>query len=157
MVTGNSKIEKINTITEDPDSIMLVVNQKKIKFIHSCKKFVGIPTNPITTVVGLIGQRARAFPIVIDSEKATSSKEVTLLSDARIWACEDATKMKEFDNNATPPPVATGARTRSRGDVTAKDTTPPQSGGDGCGRVRHSKIQGTASLCSSVHPKDYCL
>jgi hypothetical protein len=31
-----SKIERINTITEDPDSILLVVEGKRIKFIHSC-------------------------------------------------------------------------------------------------------------------------
>jgi len=37
MATENSKNEKINAIMEDPDSIMLVVEQKKIKFIHSCK------------------------------------------------------------------------------------------------------------------------
>jgi hypothetical protein len=35
MAMGNLKIEKINAITEDPNSIMLVVKQKKIKFIHS--------------------------------------------------------------------------------------------------------------------------
>jgi hypothetical protein len=38
MAMENSKIEKINAIMEDPDSIILVVEQKKIKFIHSCKK-----------------------------------------------------------------------------------------------------------------------
>ena len=50
MATENSKIEKINTITEDPDSIMLVVEGKKIKFIHSCKKFGGTRTNPTMTI-----------------------------------------------------------------------------------------------------------
>jgi hypothetical protein len=38
MATENPKTEKINAIAEDPDSIMLVVQEKKIKFIHSCKK-----------------------------------------------------------------------------------------------------------------------
>ena len=73
---------------------MLVVNQKKIKFNHSCKKIGGTRTNPTTTVVSLIGQGARAFPIVIDSEKSTSSKKVTISSDARIRACKGATEMK---------------------------------------------------------------
>jgi hypothetical protein len=76
MATENLRIEKINTITEDPNSIMLVVEQKKIKFIHSCKKFGGTRTNQTMTVVGLISQGARAFPIFIDSAKATTSKEV---------------------------------------------------------------------------------
>ena len=83
MATEYSKIKKINAITEDPESIMLVVEQTKIKFIHSCKKFGGTCTNPTTTFVGLVGQGARAFPIVIDSEKAVTSKEVLVLWDAR--------------------------------------------------------------------------
>ena len=53
MAIENSKIEKINAITEDPDSIKLVVKQKKIKFIHSCKIFGGICTNQTMTVLGL--------------------------------------------------------------------------------------------------------
>ncbi len=35
MATENSKIEKMHAIAEDPDSIMLAVEQKKIKFTHS--------------------------------------------------------------------------------------------------------------------------
>jgi hypothetical protein len=119
------KIEKINAIMEDPERIMLVVKQKKIKFIHSCKKFGGTRTNPTTTVVGLIGQGARAFPIVIDSDKTVTSQEVTVPLDARIWACKDATKLKELDNNATASPVTMGTRTRSQRGATAEDTTPP--------------------------------
>jgi hypothetical protein len=84
MGTEDSKILKINSITENPNSIMLV-KQKKIKFIHSCKKFGGTHTNPTTTVVGLISQGAKALPIVVDSAKATTSKEVTVSSDPRIW------------------------------------------------------------------------
>ena len=107
---------------------MLVVEQKKIKFIHSCKKFGGTRTNPTTTVVGLVGQGARAFPIVIDSEKAETSKEVLVPSDARIWACKDATELRELDNNTpmTPPaPAASGARTRSQRGASTEETTPP--------------------------------
>jgi hypothetical protein len=113
MATENSKIEMINAITEDPDSIMLVVKQKKIKFIHSCKKFGGTRTDQTTTVVGLIGQGARAFPIVIDSAKATTLKELTVPLDARIWMCKDATEPRELDSNVYTPPAATGARKKS--------------------------------------------
>ncbi len=49
MAMENSKIERINAITEDPESIVLVDEQKKIKFIHSCKKIGGTRTNPTTT------------------------------------------------------------------------------------------------------------
>ena len=128
MAADDSKIEKINTITEDPASIMLVVEQKKIKFIHSCKKFGGTRTNPTTTVVGLVGQGARAFPIVIDSEKAVTSNEVLVPLDTRIWACKDPIEKRELDNNTpmTPPaPAASGARTRSQRGASTEETTPP--------------------------------
>jgi hypothetical protein len=95
------EFEKINTITEDPNSIMLVVKQKKIKFIHSCKKFGGTRTNQTTTIVGLIGQGARAFPIVIDLAKATTLKGVMVPSDARIWTCKDAIELRELDSNVS--------------------------------------------------------
>jgi hypothetical protein len=101
MAAENSRIEKINAITEDPDSIMLVVKQKKIKFIHSCKKFGGTRTNQTTNIVGLIGQGARAFPIVIDLAKATTLKEVMVPSDARIWMCKDAIELRELDINVS--------------------------------------------------------
>jgi hypothetical protein len=129
MATENSNIERINAITEDPDSILLVVKGKKIKFIHSCKKFGGTRTNPTTTVACLIGQGAKAFPIVIDSENVATSKEVSVPSDARIWACKDAIKLRELDSNAptNPPPAAlSGARTRSqRGAASTEETNPP--------------------------------
>ena len=106
---------------------MLVVKQKKIKFIHSCKKFGGTRTNPTMTVVGLIGHGARAFPIIIDSEKAVTSKEVLVPFDARIWVCKDATELRALDNNIskTPPPAASGARTRSQRGASSEETTPP--------------------------------
>jgi len=63
MATENSKIERINAITEDPDRIMLVVEGKKIKFIHSCKKFGGTRTNPTTTVAGCWPHRPRSESI----------------------------------------------------------------------------------------------
>ena len=128
MATENSKIERINAITEDPDSIMLVVEGKKIKFIHSCKKFGGTRTNQTTTVAGLIGHGARAFPIVIDQEKAVTSKEVSVPSDARIWACKDVTELRELDSDTpsnNPPPAASGARTRSQRGAPTEETTPP--------------------------------
>jgi len=101
--TEGLKILKINAITKDPNSIMLV-KQKKIKFIHSCKKFGGTCTNPTMTVVGLVSQGAKALPIVIDSAKATTSKEVTVSLDPRIWTCKDTTELRELDSNATIPP-----------------------------------------------------
>jgi hypothetical protein len=102
---------------------MLVVEQKKIKFINKCKKFGGTCTNP--TVAGLIGQGARAFPIVIDSDKAITLQEVTVPSDAKTWVCKDATELKELNNNATTPSVTMGTRTRSQREATARTQLPP--------------------------------
>jgi hypothetical protein len=62
------------------------------------------------------------FLIVIDLDKAVTSQEVTLPLDARIWACKDATELKDLDNNATAPPVTTGTKPRSQRGATAKDT-----------------------------------
>ena len=109
----NLENEKIDAIMEDSNIIMLVIEQKKMKFIHSCKKFGSTHTNPTTTIVSLIGQGARALPIAIDSDKSVTLQEVTVPLDTRIRACKDATKLKELDNNATAPPVTTGTRTRS--------------------------------------------
>jgi hypothetical protein len=138
-IWANLKIEKINAITEDPDSIMLVVKQKKMKFIDSCDKIGGTHTTPTMAFVGHISQGARAFPIVIDSEKATTLKEVTVPSDARIWMRKNATELRELDGNATTPAAATGARTRSQRGATAKETFPPpgpRTLRDGCGSNR---------------------
>ena len=75
MVTGNSKIEKINTITEDPDSIMLVVNQKKIKFIHSCKKMSASP--PIQSQpssASLAKEQERSLLLLIQKKQQAQRK-----------------------------------------------------------------------------------
>jgi hypothetical protein len=61
------------------------------------------------------------FLIVIDLDNAITSQEVTVPSDARIWACKDATKLKDLDNNATVPPVTMGTKPRSQKGAVAKD------------------------------------
>ena len=66
------KNDKINALSEDPDSIVLVANNHhRIKFVHSCKKFGGTRINPSVTVGGLVGQGARAFPVAVNLETAT--------------------------------------------------------------------------------------
>ena len=117
MAMVNLKIEMIN--------ITLVIRQKKIKYIHSYKKFGGTRTNPSMTVIGLFGQGAIAFLIAIDSDKAITSKEVTVSLDARIWNCKDATKLKELEDNDTNPPVAVGTRTKHQTGAASKDRAPP--------------------------------
>jgi hypothetical protein len=51
--------DKINTIAEDPDSIVVLAdNNRRVKFIHNCKKFGGTQNNTAVTVGGLVGQGA---------------------------------------------------------------------------------------------------
>jgi hypothetical protein len=52
---------------------------------------------------------------------------VSVPLDARIWACEDVTKLRELDSNTptNPPPAASGARTRSQRGASTEETNPP--------------------------------
>jgi hypothetical protein len=72
----------------NPDCIILAAEIHKIKFFHSCKKFGGTRTKPNITVAGLIGQGAKALPIIINTDKAIKTKEVMTPSVKRIWACK---------------------------------------------------------------------
>ncbi len=93
-VEKNSKNDKITALMEDPDNIIIVTdNCNRVKFIYSCKKFGRTRTKPTTTIGGLIGQGARAFPIVIDEDNETSSKLVKIPTTAKIWACKDTEQL----------------------------------------------------------------
>jgi hypothetical protein len=96
---GNKKLsnDKINALTEDPDSIVVVVdNRRQIKFIHRCKKFGGTCTKPTINVGGLIGSGPRASPIVIDVDIATITTEVKIPPTKRIWRCNNAKELDEL-------------------------------------------------------------
>jgi hypothetical protein len=85
MAEKNSKNDKITALTEDPNSIIMVAdNRNRVEFIHSCKKFGGTRTKSATTIGGLIGQGARAFPIIIDEDSATSSMSVKIPTTSKI-------------------------------------------------------------------------
>ena len=80
MAIENSKIEKINAITEDPDSIVVVANNHRwVNFVHSCKKFGGTCTISTVSIGGLIGSGPRASLIVINMDVATTAMEVKIL------------------------------------------------------------------------------
>ncbi len=91
---NKSSNDRINTITKDPNCIILAVKNQWIKFLHSCKKVGGTRTKPEITVAGLIGQGAKALPIFIDPNKATKIKEVTIPSIKRIWNCKTSADLK---------------------------------------------------------------
>jgi hypothetical protein len=74
---GENKLSNdwINAITEDPDCIILAVENQRIKFLHRCKKNGGTRTKPEVTVAGLIGQGAKALPIVINRTRPQKSRK----------------------------------------------------------------------------------
>jgi hypothetical protein len=85
MDTTNPKNDIINSLTEDPDSIVMVAyNDCKVKLIHSCKKFGSRCTNSIVKMACLIDHGARALPVIIGSDKITDSIDVHLPLDERI-------------------------------------------------------------------------
>jgi hypothetical protein len=94
------KNDKITTLTEDPDSIIVVTdNRNRVRFIHSCKKFGGPCTKSATLIGGLIGKGAWAFPIIIDKDDATSSMSVKIPTTSKIWACKDTEQLKNLLSN----------------------------------------------------------
>jgi hypothetical protein len=89
--------DMINAITEDPNGIILVVENQKVKFMHSCKKIGGTRTKPTVTVACLTGQGATALPIVIDPNKAIKSKEVTIPAIKNIWKCKTMAELSNLE------------------------------------------------------------
>jgi hypothetical protein len=115
---NNLKNGQINAITEDPVCIILAVKNQKIKFFHSCKKFGRTWTKTNVTVAGLIGQGAKALPIVINPDKTVKTKEVMAPLVKRIWACKTLANLKNLSNasrgNSPPCPAADRRNTRSQ-------------------------------------------
>jgi hypothetical protein len=131
MAEKNSKNDKNTALMEDPDSIIMVVdNRNRVKFIHSCKKFGGTCTKSATMIEGLIGQGARAFPIIIDEDNTMSSTSVKIPTTSKICACKDTEQLKNLLSNTAggTPPIPKGTRRRSRLAALAapaSETTPP--------------------------------
>ena len=124
---GNEKSsnDKINALTEDPDSIVVVAdNRRRIKFVHSCKKFGGTRTKPTITVGGLIGSGPRASPIVIDVDVATTTTEVKIPPTERIWRCNNAKELDELKTDGAAETQQTpNLRRSTRNRANANETT----------------------------------
>ncbi len=107
--------DRIDAITEDPNCIILAVENQQIKFLHSCKKIGGTRTKPEVTVAGLIGQGAKVLPIDINPDEAAKIKEVMIPSTKRIWNCKiSADQKKSTGRKPPPPPAADRRQTRSQ-------------------------------------------
>ena len=100
-----SKNDKINAITEDPNSIVVVTdNRRRVKFVHSCKKFGGTRTISTASIGGLIGSGPRASPIVIDMDVATNATEVKIPPTEKIWHCNNTKELNELPVNGGAKP-----------------------------------------------------
>jgi hypothetical protein len=103
-----SKNDKINAITEDPDSIVTVAyNRHRVKFVYSCKKFGGTRTISPVSIGGLIGSRPRASPIVINTDIATTATEVKIPPTKKIWHCNNTKELDELPVNRGGKPQQT--------------------------------------------------
>ena len=88
MDAQKSKIQKINDLIKDKDTSALVKGKGgKIKALHNFKKIGGTRIRPETQLICLLGLGARAISIVVDSDKITKSKEITVPTADAIWEC----------------------------------------------------------------------
>jgi hypothetical protein len=72
---------------------------------------VGTRTNPDITVAGVIELKAKALPIIIEPDKVTTLKEVTIPLITRIWSCKNSNELRDLENSTgerTPPPPLPG-------------------------------------------------
>jgi hypothetical protein len=121
----NLKNDRINSLTEDADGIVMVLDDSfKVKIIHSCKKFGGTCTNPIVKMGCLTSLGARALPIIVDPDRLIKTNDVTIPTDDLIWACNNIEELKNLGSattgmaapaapTATPPYTRTRAGTRA--------------------------------------------
>jgi hypothetical protein len=79
MDAQKSKIEKINNLIKDNDTVALITGKdRKMKALHSFKKLGGTRIPPDMKLFCLFGLGAQAYGIVVDTDKITESKEITL-------------------------------------------------------------------------------
>jgi hypothetical protein len=106
------KMEKINNLIEDDDTLTLITGKdRKIKALHSFKKLRGTRIRPNMKLICLFGSGAQAYGIVIDSDKITESKEITRPTANVLWECST---INELENVKNRPPIMTPATTLCR-------------------------------------------
>ncbi len=70
----------------------------KIKALHGFKKLGGTRTHPNMKLVCLLGSGARANGIIINTEKITKSKEITLPRADSLWECSTIDELANVKN-----------------------------------------------------------
>jgi hypothetical protein len=70
------KMEKINNLIKDEDTVALITGKdKKMKALHSFKKLGGTRIRPDMKLICLFGSGARAYGIVSDSDKSQNQRK----------------------------------------------------------------------------------
>jgi hypothetical protein len=107
-----SKSEKINDLIEEEDTMALVTGRDgKIKALHGFKKLGGTRTRPDMKLVCLLGSGARANGIVINTDKITKSKEITLPRADFLWECSTINELANVKNKMVPSSPTTSSAT----------------------------------------------
>jgi hypothetical protein len=115
MDAQKSKSEKINDLIKEEDTVALVMGRDgKIKALHSFKKLGGTRTRTGMKLVCLLGSGARANGIVIDTDKITKSKEITLPRANFLWECSTINELANVENKMVPSPPMTPSATLQR-------------------------------------------
>jgi hypothetical protein len=101
MDADKSKMEKINSLIKEEDTLALVKGKNgKIYTLYGFKKFGRTQLCPELKIGCLIGSGVHANPIIVDLDQITSAKEVTLPT---IWKCTTIDELKYLENQAHQP------------------------------------------------------
>jgi hypothetical protein len=125
MDTQKSKIEKINDLIEDEDTVALVKGKDgKVKALHNFKKIGGTRIRPKMQLICVVSSGARAIGIVVDSDKIKKSKEIKVPTAEAIWGCSTINEFENVENrNPISTPTATICRSGCRGGNTTTENT----------------------------------
>ncbi len=99
MDTQKLKMEKINDLIEDDNTVALITGKaRKMKALHSFKKLGGTRIHPDMKLICLFRSGAQACGIVVDSDKITESKEITLPTTNVLWECSTINELESVKN-----------------------------------------------------------
>jgi hypothetical protein len=99
MDAQKSKMEKIKDLIKDNDTVTLITGkERKMKALHSFKKLGGTRICPNMKLICLFGSGAQAYGIVVNSDKITESKEITLPTADVLWECSTINELENVKN-----------------------------------------------------------
>ena len=99
MDTQKLKMEKINNLIKDDNTVALITGKdKKMKALHSFKKLGGTRICTNIKLICLFGLGAQAYGIVVDSDKITESKKIALPTANVLWECSTINELENVEN-----------------------------------------------------------